>query len=161
MTAWEIEHGGLVLPGKAGDLKSTGAQAPWGFESRALRHRSRYSCEIYPACFLSRVAHCARTDLQRGLCGGRREPRRRITQVGIVHDRVAAVDRFCVGSEPAAYSYIIFISYIIYIVLSCLHLRRDPCRAGGVFPTVLVAFIGAVSVIIAQRKLWHTARLGM
>jgi len=26
---------------------------------------------------------------------------------------------------------------------------------------VFVAFVGAVIVIIAQRKLWHTARLGM
>ena len=32
---------------------------------------------------------------------------------------------------------------------------------GGIFPTVFVAFVGAVIVIIAQRKLWHTARLGM
>ena len=32
---------------------------------------------------------------------------------------------------------------------------------GGTFPTVFVAFVGAVIVIIAQRKLWHTARLGM
>jgi len=32
---------------------------------------------------------------------------------------------------------------------------------GGLFPTVFVAFVGAVIVIIAQRKLWHTARLGM
>ena len=31
---------------------------------------------------------------------------------------------------------------------------------GGIFPTVFVAFVGAVIVIIAQRKLWHTARLG-
>ncbi len=30
---------------------------------------------------------------------------------------------------------------------------------GGLFP-VLVAFVGAVIVIVAQRKLWHTARLG-
>jgi len=26
---------------------------------------------------------------------------------------------------------------------------------------VFAAFVGAVIVIIAQRKLWHTARLGM
>ena len=32
---------------------------------------------------------------------------------------------------------------------------------GGIFPTVFVVFIGAVIVIIAQRKLWDTARLGM
>jgi len=32
---------------------------------------------------------------------------------------------------------------------------------GGIFPTVFAAFVGAVIVIIAQRKLWHTARLGM
>jgi hypothetical protein len=32
------EHGGLALTGKAVDLKSTGAHAPWGFESLALRH---------------------------------------------------------------------------------------------------------------------------
>src|SRR5687767_13473624 len=32
------DHGGLVLIGKAVDLKSTGVQAPWGFESLALRH---------------------------------------------------------------------------------------------------------------------------
>ena len=31
---------------------------------------------------------------------------------------------------------------------------------GGIFPTVFVAFVGAVIVIVAQRKLWHTARLG-
>src|SRR2546430_9704972 len=31
-------HGGLASTGKAVDLKSTGAQAPWGFESLALRH---------------------------------------------------------------------------------------------------------------------------
>jgi uncharacterized membrane protein YeaQ/YmgE (transglycosylase-associated protein family) len=31
---------------------------------------------------------------------------------------------------------------------------------GGIFSTVLVAFVGAVLVIVAQRKLWHTARLG-
>jgi uncharacterized membrane protein YeaQ/YmgE (transglycosylase-associated protein family) len=31
---------------------------------------------------------------------------------------------------------------------------------GGIFPTVLVAFVGAVIAIVAQRKLWHTARLG-
>ena len=31
---------------------------------------------------------------------------------------------------------------------------------GGIFPTVLVAFVGAVIVIVAQRKLWHPARLG-
>ena len=31
---------------------------------------------------------------------------------------------------------------------------------GGIFPTVFVAFVGAVVVIVAQRKLWHTARLG-
>ncbi len=31
---------------------------------------------------------------------------------------------------------------------------------GGIFPTVFVAFVGAIIVIIAQRKLWHTARLG-
>lgn len=29
---------------------------------------------------------------------------------------------------------------------------------GGLFPNVLVAFLGAVIVIVAQRKLWHTAR---
>jgi uncharacterized membrane protein YeaQ/YmgE (transglycosylase-associated protein family) len=29
---------------------------------------------------------------------------------------------------------------------------------GGLFPTVLVAFVGAVIVIVAQRTLWHTAR---
>ncbi len=31
---------------------------------------------------------------------------------------------------------------------------------GGIFPTVFVAFVAAIIVIIAQRKLWHTARLG-
>ena len=31
-------------------------------------------------------------------------------------------------------------------------------RGRRVFPTVLVAFFGAVIVIVAQRKLWHTAR---
>ncbi len=31
---------------------------------------------------------------------------------------------------------------------------------GGIFPTVVVAFVGAVVVIVAQRKLWPTARLG-
>ena len=31
---------------------------------------------------------------------------------------------------------------------------------GGIFPTVFVAFVGAVIVIVAQRKLWQTARLG-
>jgi uncharacterized membrane protein YeaQ/YmgE (transglycosylase-associated protein family) len=31
---------------------------------------------------------------------------------------------------------------------------------GGIFPTVFVAFVGAVIVIVAQRKLWPTARLG-
>ena len=31
---------------------------------------------------------------------------------------------------------------------------------GGIFPTVFVAFVGAVVVIVAQRKFWHTARLG-
>jgi uncharacterized membrane protein YeaQ/YmgE (transglycosylase-associated protein family) len=30
---------------------------------------------------------------------------------------------------------------------------------GGLFPTVFVAFVGAVIVIVAQRKLWHTTRL--
>src|SRR5258705_13732397 len=32
---------------------------------------------------------------------------------------------------------------------------------GGIFPTVFVAFVGAVIEIIVQRKLWHTARRGM
>ena len=31
--------------------------------------------------------------------------------------------------------------------------------SGGIFPTVLVAFVGAVIVIVAQRKLWYTTRL--
>jgi uncharacterized membrane protein YeaQ/YmgE (transglycosylase-associated protein family) len=30
---------------------------------------------------------------------------------------------------------------------------------GGLLPTVFVAFVGAVIVIVAQRKLWHTTRL--
>ena len=30
---------------------------------------------------------------------------------------------------------------------------------GGLLPTVFVAFVGAVVVIVAQRKLWHTTRL--
>jgi uncharacterized membrane protein YeaQ/YmgE (transglycosylase-associated protein family) len=30
--------------------------------------------------------------------------------------------------------------------------------SGGLFPTVLVAFVGAAIVIVAQRKLWYTAR---
>jgi uncharacterized membrane protein YeaQ/YmgE (transglycosylase-associated protein family) len=30
----------------------------------------------------------------------------------------------------------------------------------GIFPMVLIAFVGAVILIVAQRKLWHTARLG-
>jgi hypothetical protein len=33
--------------------------------------------------------------------------------------------------------------------------------AGGrIFPTVFVAFAGPVIVIVAQRKLWQTPRLG-
>jgi uncharacterized membrane protein YeaQ/YmgE (transglycosylase-associated protein family) len=32
---------------------------------------------------------------------------------------------------------------------------------GGLLPTVFVAFVGAVIVIVAQRKLWHTTRLAM
>ena len=31
---------------------------------------------------------------------------------------------------------------------------------GGILPTVLVAFVGALIVIVAQRKWWHPARLG-
>ena len=31
---------------------------------------------------------------------------------------------------------------------------------GGVYPTVLAAFVGAAIVIVAQRKFWHVARLG-
>ena len=34
----ESKHGGLVLIGKAADLKSAGPKGPWGFESLALRH---------------------------------------------------------------------------------------------------------------------------
>jgi len=34
--------------------------------------------------------------------------------------------------------------------------------AGGwLLPTVFVAFVGAVIVIVAQRKLWRTTRLAM
>ncbi len=32
---------------------------------------------------------------------------------------------------------------------------------GGLLPTVFVAFVGAVIVIVAQRKLWRTTRLAM
>ena len=31
---------------------------------------------------------------------------------------------------------------------------------GGMYPTVLAAFVGAAIVMIAQRKFWHVARLG-
>ena len=30
---------------------------------------------------------------------------------------------------------------------------------GGIVPTECVALVGAVIVVVAQRKLWHTARL--
>ena len=30
---------------------------------------------------------------------------------------------------------------------------------GGIVPTEVVALVGAVIVVVAQRKLWHTARL--
>src|SRR6266852_5750148 len=32
---------------------------------------------------------------------------------------------------------------------------------GGLLPTVFVAFVGGVIVIVAQRKLWRTTRLAM
>ena len=35
--SWQSMHGGLVLTGKAVDLKSTGPRGSWGFESLALR----------------------------------------------------------------------------------------------------------------------------
>jgi hypothetical protein len=44
--------GGLASTGKAVDLKSTGAQAPWGFESLALRHEIK---EFHATWFASYV----------------------------------------------------------------------------------------------------------